>query len=37
MSQAEAKMVSELRPPSEVDREARVWHAVTPLLAAVIG
>ncbi len=37
MSQTEAKMVSELRPPSEADREARVWHAVTPLLAAVIG
>jgi superfamily II DNA or RNA helicase len=34
---AEASLVVELRWPTEADREARISHAVTPLLAAVVG
>lgn len=36
MQAIEATIASELRTPSEPDREARVIHAVTPLFAAVV-
>ncbi|MGK3964051.1 helicase-related protein [Sorangium sp. So ce1667] len=37
MHKAEADLWNELRRPTDADREARVMHAVTPLLAAVIS
>ncbi|KYG09088.1 hypothetical protein BE21_20045 [Sorangium cellulosum] len=37
LRQAEADLWNELRRPTEADREARVVHAVTPLLSAVVS
>jgi superfamily II DNA or RNA helicase len=37
VEQIEAAMVGELRRPTDADREARIVHAVTPLLAAVVS
>lgn len=37
VEQAEAALVAELRRPTDADRAARIVHAVTPLLAAVVS
>lgn len=37
IEQAEAGVVAELRRPSDTDREARINHAVTPLLATIVS
>lgn len=37
LARAEAELWNELRRPTDADREARVAHAVTPLLAAVVA
>jgi triphosphoribosyl-dephospho-CoA synthetase len=37
MQRVEAGVMMDLRRPTEADREARIVHAVTPLLAAVVG
>ena len=37
MQKAESEIWNDLRRPTEADREARVAHGVTPLLAAVVG
>jgi hypothetical protein len=37
LQKAEGEIWNDLRRPTDADREARVVHAVTPLLAAVIG